>query len=395
MPTFRMLHAAGWDADAVVIDPPPKLADVFKSARFESLSVLIDRAIEIEVDALVLMPAVHTDGFSRGPSHLAETHLRECFSRLNEVGISGIIAVSANAETWKRLAGGASKLTILTPGDDLSLPARDNEPTVRFRCIDRLLANERQVASSDAIEILLAPSLSTAVLEDGKNTGGHYLAFGAGERATVTLRAGVAHSPGPMQSSGQALGPRGATLVTVEPTGQTRTEALPCAVLRFESLKVETEVKDGLEDLALRMTERLEELRAEPCELAWHIRWTVEAAEPLFSTLNDPLGRADLISLLPENAGDLLYAHEVQVVPHPIWPALDDAFAAEFEAALQEQSNLVRKQQPQLLALPDSTPHRKRLARLVGGCDFSAVLGDARRFGLRVVLAAKQDEESA
>jgi hypothetical protein len=390
-----MLHAAGWDADAPLLDAPAKLADIFESAQFESLAVLIDRAIELEVDAVVLMPATQADGLSRGPSHVAEVHLRESFARLSELGIAGIIAVSANADAWKRLAGGDANITVLAPGDVASLPDHDGQPDVRFRCIDRVAIEERTASPNGAVEILLAPSQAASVLESDQSAASRYVALGAGERTTVTLRGGIAHAPGTLQSTGKAIGPRGATLVTVEATGQARTEAVPCAVLRFESITVEAEPQDALDDLALRMTERLDELRAEPCELAWLVRWTAEAAEPLFSTLNDPRGRADLVSLLPDALGDRVCAHEVRVVPHAIWPALDDAFSAEFEAALQEQSNLVRKERAALVPLPDAMPHRKRLARLIGGCDQSAVLGDARRFGLRVTLAAKQDEESA
>lgn len=395
MPTFRMLHAAGWDADAILLDSPPRLASVVESACFESLSVLIDRAIELEVDAVVLMPALHADGLARGPSHRAEVQLRECFGRLNELGLAGFIAVGANADRWKRLAGGDSHITILAPGDVASLSDRDDQRRVRFRCIDQTVADDRPAPPSDVVEIVLAPSLSTSALEHSKNTASRYLALGSGERGTVTLRSGIAHCPGPLQSSGKANGPRGATLVTIEATGQTRTETVPCAVLRFESITVESESTDALEDLALRMTEQLEELRSESSERAWVIRWTVEATEPLFSTLSDPRGRIDLVSLLPERHGDLLCAHEVRVVPHGICQALEDPFSAEFEAALQEQSTLIRKDRSHLISLPDSMPHRKRLARMLNGCDLSAALGDARRFGLRVTLAAKQDEESA
>lgn len=395
MPTFRLLHAAGWDADAVLPDPPPALADVFDSAHADTLSVLIDRAIDLEVDAVVLMPAESADGLSGGPSHRAETQFRESFARLGELGITGIIAVGANGECWKRLAGGDSGIVTLSPGDVATLPHRDEGTAARFRCIDGVPADAHSASSNVALEILLAPSLSTSAFEKAQSAASRYVALGSGERGTVSIRGGVAHAPGPLQSLGKSSGRRGATLVTLEAAGQTRTEAVPCAVLRFESIAVEAEPQDDLDDLALRMTERLEELTSEPCERAWLVGWTIDAAEPLFSQLNDPRGRADLVSLLPESKGAVVCAHEVRVVPHAIWPALDDPFSAEFEAALQEQISLACKEQSPLLPLPDAMPHRKRLARFINRCDLPAVLGDARRFGLRVTLAAKQDEEHA
>jgi len=394
MPTFRLLHAAGWDADAVLLDPPPELADIFETASFAALDVLIDRAIELEVDALVLMPAARADGLSLGPSHRAELHLRESCARLTELDIAVILAVGANAKGWKRLAGGDANITVLTPGDIATLPERDGEPVSRLRCIDRVLADELAASKGDR-EILLAPSLSTQSFETGTASGSRYVALGSGERGTVTLRGGVAHCPGALQSCGKADGPHGATLVTFDSAGHTRTESVVSAVLRFESIAVEAEPTDSLEDVALRLTERFDELRPEPSELGWLIRWTVETADPLFAALNDPRGRADLISLLPERKGEIVCAHRVRVVPHAIWSALDDPFSAEFEAALQEQISGVRKERSPLLPLPDAMPHRKRLARLVSGCDLPAVLGDARRFGVRVTLAARQDEEPA
>jgi hypothetical protein len=183
--------------------------------------------------------------------------------------------------------------------------------------------------------------------------------------------------------------------VTVEATGQARTEAVPCAVLRFESITVEAEPKDALDDLALRMTERIDALRAEAGEVAWIVRWMIEAAEPLFTTLNDPLRRADLVSLLPETKNDVQLVHEVRHVPHAIWPALNDSFAAEFEAALQEQASSLTAEPFSLLALPEAAPHRRRLSKLIGGSDATAVLGEARRFGQRLIAAAQHEDDSA
>jgi hypothetical protein len=395
MPTFRLLHAAGWDPNAVLPDAPHALTDVFETALCESLSVLIDSAIELEVDAVVLMPAEPADGVARGPSHRVEAHFRESFARLGEVGISGVVAVGFNGECWKVLAGSDAAMIMLSPGDVATLPQRDDRIAARFRCIGSLRADEHWASSKEALEILLAPSLSTSAFENVQTAASRYVALGSGERGTLSIQGGVAHAPGPLQSLGKATGRRGATLVTLEATGQTRTEAVPCAVLRFESINVEAKPQDALDDLAVRMTERLEELTSEPCERAWLVGWTIEAAEPLFSKLNDPRGRADLVSLLPDRQGDVVCAHEIRVAPHAIWPALDDPFSAEFEAALQEQISVARKGQSPLLPLPDAMPHRKRLARFVHRCDLPAVLGDARRFGLRVTLAASQDEDSA
>ncbi len=249
MPTFRLLHAAGWDADAVLLDPPPALADIYETALFDSLDVLIDLAIELEVDALVLMPAAHADGISRGPSHRAEVHLRESFARLGEAGITGIVAVGPNADGWKRFASGDRNVTVLTPGDVATVPEREGGSVARFRCIDRVPADEH-TTSKEGVEILLAPSLSTSAFENGTTSGVRYVALGHGERGTVTLRGGIAHSPGTLQSTGKAVGPRGATLVTLESNGQARTEAVPCGVLRFESIAIEAEPADTLEDLA-------------------------------------------------------------------------------------------------------------------------------------------------
>ncbi|MBA3313972.1 MAG: hypothetical protein M3552_11960 [Planctomycetota bacterium] len=396
MPTFHLLHAAGFDPDAVLPQPPARLRGLFASASLAAVEQLVTRAIELEVDAVVVMPVPAIDGLSRGPSLHAEAALREQFERLADLDVAAFVVVGQHSEGWQRLAGGGSNVVVLSPGDVASVPDHEGRTRATFRCVDALAAPERSlpIASHDAVEIVLAPSLSAASVENPSSLRHRYLALGVGDKATVSLGGGIAHAPGAMQSLGKSCGPHGATLVSIDGAGKPRTEFVSTSVLRFEAITVEAEPTDALDDLALRMTEQLETRRAEPGEQAWLVRWTVEASEPLFTSLNDPLGRNELVSLLPEAIGEVPIVHEVRIVPHSIWPALNDAFAAEFEAALQEQAKSLTDEPFSLLALPDAAPHRRRLAKLVGGGDATAVLGDARRFGLRVISAAHDEEAS-
>jgi hypothetical protein len=200
--------------------------------------------------------------------------------------------------------------------------------------------------------------------------------------------------------------------VTIEPTGEVRTEFVPAAAVRFESFAVSAEPGDVIEDLALRMTEHFDALRPEPGEAAWLVRWTVEAEGSLEDTLRTPSGRSDLLGLLSEKVGDVVVVHELpqpvrevapparvsapRPQPQPLRAAPeDDTYASRFAAALREHESSLSDagRRLALVGVPADAAHHDRLAHLLASVDTTAVLDGARRHGLLVTAAADGSDE--
>ena len=392
MPPFRLLHAAGLDPEAFLPEPPPGLNEIFAAAPLAAIERLVTRAIELQVDCLLVTPAVPIAGLPDGPGLSREADLRQQFGRLTDEGIPLLIAAGARGTGWERFADRNSKIVVLSPGSFAPLTDRHGSPSAVLRCVEQPTLANRPLPSgaNDTLELAVVPRLSADALRDVSMLRHDYLALGAGPRATAALAAGHAHCPGPLQAVGPSeTGAHGATLVTIDEGGVT-TGFVPTATVRFESVSVQSEAADQLDDLAVRMTEHLEEFHSEPGEQAWVVCWRIEATGALFDLLDAPHGRAEAAGLLPETVGGVPVFHKLTVVPHPLWPALNDPLAAEFAAALQEQSESLTdpSQRLALLALPDNVPRRSRLARLIAAAEPAAVLGDARRFGLRLATAA-------
>lgn len=394
VPPIRFLHAAGLDPDAHLADLPPSLADLAGTAAADAFERLVTQAIERQVDFLLLTPAVPIDGLPDGPSLSGEAAIRDQFDRLADEGVPVFLAVGSRSSGWERLAGRDSHAVLLQLGAFAPVASRGGRTAGVLRCVDRPTVADRATSparTDETIDFAVAPGLSARSL-DGVTTIAHdYLALGTGRRQTVSHSSGAAHAPGMLQATDATeSGPHGASLVTIDDTGKVTTEFVSTAAVRFERLTIEAEPQEQPDDLLLRIAERVSAMRTEPGEQAWVVRWTIEAAGSLYETLSDPSRRAELLSVLPEALGDVPLLHRVIAVPHPLWPALDDPFAAEFAAALAEEQG----HRPALavrLDPPGDMPQRGRLARLLAKADPAAVLGVARRFGLHVTAAAAEE----
>lgn len=409
MPPLRFLHAAGLAPDTRLPAPSPALADVFASAPLAAVRRLVTRAIELEVDFLLVTPAASAGDLS--PS--GETALRNEFDRLMEHGVTVFLAVGSPSPGWDRLAGRGSNVVLLTPGSFAPVSDRDGRPAGVLRCIDQpATADHAPPGPDDSLDLAVAPRLAAADLDGVSAIKHDYLGLGSGPRRFCDLAGGFAYAPGSLQATApQETGPHGATLVTIEPTGEVRTEFVPAAAVRFESFAVAAEPGDVIEDLALRMTEHFDALRPEPGETAWVVRWTVEAEGSLEDTLRTASGGSDLLGLLSENVGDVVIAHELtqpvrEVVPparvsaprpqpQPLRAAPeDDTFASRFAAALRgHEPNLADAAgRLALVGVSADAPHHDRLTRLLASVDVTTALDGARRHGLLVTAAADEPD---
>jgi len=410
MPPLRFLHAAGLAPDASLPAPSPGLADLLVSAPLAAVRRLVTRAIELDADFLLVTPAASADDLS--PS--AESTLRSEFDRLLEQGVTVFLATGSSSPGWDRLAGRGSNVVLLTPGSFAPVADRDGRPVGILRCVDHPTTADHATSPGpdDSLDLAVAPNLAAADLDGVSAIKHDYLGLGEGPRRFCDLTGGFAYAPGSLQATGpQETGPHGATLVTIEPTGEVRTEFVPAAAVRFESFAVSAEPNDVIEDLALRMTEHLDALRPEPGETAWLVRWTVEAETSLEDALRTPSGRSDLLGLLSDKVGDVTITHmltepvrEVAMPapepaprpqPQPLRVASDDTFASRFATALREhEPNLADAgRRLALVGVPADAPNRDRLARLLASVDAAAVLDGARRHGLLVTAAADGSDE--
>jgi hypothetical protein len=391
MPPLRFLHAAGLDPDAVLPSPPAGLADIFASAPIAAVRRLVTRAVELEVDFLLL-----TSGGSQSPS--AENALRREFDRLIEHGITVFFTVGSRDSGWERLVGRGSNVVLLAPGSFAPVSDRDGRPVGILRCVDRPIIAEHPAppGPEDSLELAVAPRLSAVDIADVVAIRHDYLALGRGSRNTLSLSGGFAHAAGPIQAiEASETGPQGATLVTVEADGKVRTEFISTAAIRFERQEVAAERRDVVEDVAIRMAERLSGMRVEPGEAAWVVCWQVSGVGQLGEVLSEPSGRSDLVGLLPDKIGDVSIAHQIVLQSASLRAVTHGGFAAEFENALQECEASLGSAAASLalVGIAQDAPHRDRLGRLLAAADTTRVIGIARRLGLAVAAAANGSDD--
>lgn len=395
MPPLRFLHAAGLDLDAGLPTPPAGLADLFASAPLAAVRRLVTRAVELEVDFLLVTPA---DGPSGGPSSSAEAALRSEFDRLIEHGITVFLAVESRDAGWERLAGHGSDVVLLASGSFAPVANRNGMPVGILRCTDRPIVAEQPVppGPEDSLELAVAPRSSAADVTGIAAIRHDYLALGCGPRETVALSGGVAHAPGRLQATDTSeIGPHGATLVTLEEDGTVRTEFVPTAAVRFEAPEIAASPNDVVEDLAMRMAERIGALKPEPCEAAWVVRWQIDAGRSISETLSTPSGQSDLTGLLPEKVGDAPVVHEVILRSARLRAVVEDGFATEFEKALKkcEVSLVSTAARLALTGVADGGLHRERLCQLLAAADATGVIGSARRLGVAIAAAAASETD--
>lgn len=396
MPPIRFLHAAGLDPDAVLPRLPASRRALFDAAPQTAIERLVAQAIELDVDFLLVSPAVAQDGSAEEPGFRSAIAIRREFARLSPHAIPAFLAIGNSNSAWNRLVDRDSTLTVISSGETVSITDRDGRSLASLRCLGSPSEAEwttSKLRHESEPELAVAPHLAVEQLKSVQKSKYRYLGCGSGPRRSMPISAGLAHSPAAVQAlSHTDCGPHGATLVTIEDGGEVQTEFVPIASIRYESIAIRTKSGEPLEDLAIRMAERLSEQRSETGEQAWDVRWAIEAVGESFETLIDPAQRVMLSGLLPDSVADVPVVHRVTVTPHPLWPALDQPFAAEFAAALVEQEAALSdpSRRPALLGVAAETTHRARFERLLAAADVTAAVNQARRLGIRVVTAANE-----
>lgn len=395
MPPFRLLHAAGFNPDAVLLKSPAEIADFCDDAPFAAFERLVGVAIEQNVDAVLISLDDRVDRLSLG----AVAALDEQFQRLKEHEIPLILAITEAEAVYQALSREATGLIVLRGGESTKVCEPNGREVAVIRCGETVedVSGPRIVhhRTGDLIQIAVLPHLGPEETSGDGRLFQDYIACGRGSRQTVRFAGKLAHSPGVMQGTSPSMaGPQGATLAAISRGSGVELEFVPTAAVRYETIAVSCELEDDADDVALRMIECLHERRAEDGEQAWIVEWRIEAADPLCRALSDPQSRAHLKSQLPGELQDAELFHRIAVVPHPLWSALEQPFAAEFTAALAEQEAALWSREDKLgsLGVDGETLHRERLAELVSQADRAAVLGNARRLGARVTTAALEND---
>ena len=385
---LRFLVAAGLAPDAVPVGVPTRFEGLAAEASRQAVERLVSHAAREQADFVLAFAA--EDGDTLDPRTAAD--LEESLASLADAGIALVLATRRRG--LQRPPAGSPWLTPENRSVTLPLAGR---PPVVVRLLDgpdpqdgprrpTLISGSALIGA--AFE---APTDAAAVAL--RQQGFRFVAI-AGESVRPSGAAGLAvRSVDPVQAlSPTETGSHGVTLVTLGDRAEVR--FLPTAALRFETIALNVDTEEAVDDLAVRMTEALDGLRSEPGEEAWCVRWALTVSGPAYETLTSRAVQADLCELLPTDASGVPIAHEFRVEPHPLWHAVRDPFAAEFAAALQDVEATAGDVAGRLnlLGLAGAGPHRSRIERLLGTVDTAAVTGRAQMLGRRLAAAMDGDD---
>ena len=373
---LRFLQAVLPSLDHVPHSPSKRLpSEVWYAAPREAFRRAIDAAIHHKVDFLLLFSTPDDPSTVELENVLglqAMLELQRQQRRLAESGIGLCLVTDSPELGWKRMA--SSQVELLVPAElprQLNLPGRIS---VEF-------VTHRNVRPSEEYGYAANGESYTVGLTTGEETWEPrstppYIAAGSIDRNTEETPAGVRHASGLLQGAHRReSGPHGASLVTL--TGAApKIEFVPTAAVRLESQQLRVGASEPLEDLALRMTERIVELKPLPGEQAWSVDWLLEVENPSHALLLSRGARQDLLSLLPEELTDVPVYHDVRVERTAARFAEDDPLAREFALAV----NTVQRQletaggRLEILGLPPESRQARQIMALVQQADADSVI---------------------
>lgn len=342
MESFRFVHAARLLLDhqlrgtgAVSDTIRPWIEDATLSA----FDHVVEGCLKHQVDLLLLTGDTIAPGDNsvRGPGAL----IRGC-ERLAEQNILVVIA-PGEGDPWDAWPAGlrwpANVVRLMPDGPD-------EVPVLRDGHVLAIVRRDWAASANDAPRLLKLgapqdePFLigvfhpAGAVAGDADATGTlevasetfraprhvDYCAIGGGSATrTITVGSRFAHDPGPTQAIGPIeTGPRGCTLVTVDPSGKVRRKFLPTSTVRFEQLSLSVTPEHTRDDLLLEMIGALDQLPRHESDRMWLVAWNVSARGPCRELLEDGPARESLLdSVSTEHGlpGVVVQTHEVRLRP--------------------------------------------------------------------------------
>jgi DNA repair protein SbcD/Mre11 len=446
---LRFLHAANVRLDRAIGETfplPPRVASIVQDATRAAFERLIGVALDRQVDFLLLAGNTFVEAEHSLAARLA---LVDGLHQLAQESIR-VFVLPGNldpTDAWQQIPDLPTNVTILdgTSKGPVAFK-REGKPIARVGTSPRLpprkgaRASQRELRSesqrplpfavgvlatsedSDDARLLDAWSAGQegsqgAMAENG--TAGRpndeildspvdYLAFGAGRaRRTFAKRKGIAHDPGSVQGCHpRETGPRGATLVNVEPDGTVRCDFVPTASVRWERFSIPVDAAMSRNDLLRRCRAVLEEKCAETSENALIVEWILRGSAAALESFDaascrqfgQELNEASQISGAEAVVHSLVMHAEPEAVgAHPG----DDPLHADFAEALAAcHRGLSSVFAPSLaeLAAPNQEWAREwaaRLQTLALEAEPDAIAAHARRFGRRLFRTASGEGASA
>ena len=138
MPPIRFLHAAGLDPEAHLPRPRSAGGAQYDAAPLAAIERLVSRAIELQVDFLLVTPAIDPSGDTVELGFRTALAVRKELSRLVAHAIPVYLAVRSRKSAWSALADRETTVSIVAAGEAATINDSTGRATatLRSRCDD-------------------------------------------------------------------------------------------------------------------------------------------------------------------------------------------------------------------------------------------------------------------
>lgn len=348
---IRFLHASDFHLEQPLYglaSVPDHLRELMLEAPYQAATRVFDNALLEHVDFLVLSGDI-LDPLLAGPRALA--FLLEQFERLRERGIGVFWAGGRtdSPEGWPATVPLPDNVCYFPAGKlDDRTHVRDEEPTATILGISwsdrlRVHASEFRADSSERFKLAVVYGQFEASTLVRQNI--HYWALGGEhQRKTLYSTPYAAHYPGtPQGRCPDEPGPHGCTLVSVDPDGKVRMQAIATDSVRWHEERLSVVESQTKADLQRLLRDRLQGLASEVGDRALLVRWRLEGVGRLGAALRSGGLAAELLNELRTEYGRRrfpIWTWELEVEPPSSLPVEwyeEDSILGDFLRAVRDQ----------------------------------------------------------
>ncbi|MEM8947580.1 MAG: DNA repair exonuclease [Planctomycetota bacterium] len=285
-PPLRFVHASDLHLERPlggIAEVPEHLRDLFLDAPFLAAAQVFETALSERVDAVLLAGDI-VDFDLAGPR--AVVFLLEQFERLESHGVP-IYWACGNidpAESWPASVPLPGNVTIFPVGraQEYEL-VRDDEIVAKIQGVSRNLGDELNDSGfhRDAHGIFtVGVSYGTSASPGAEGDRVHYMALGGQHhRQTVDQSPGIAHYCGsPQGRSPEEPESHGCTLVTVDDSGNIKTNFVATDQIRWITETIEVTAGTDEDALMKQMQHRISKLQTKHTGSPLLISWVIEGS---------------------------------------------------------------------------------------------------------------------
>ncbi len=311
----RFLHASDFHLEQPLYGLPAipdHLRELALEAPYLAATKVFDNALLEHVDFLLLSGDI-VDPLHAGPRALA--FLLEQFQRLAERGIQVYWAGGRldTPESWPTTVPLPSNVHLFGTGkleDRHQIRDEQSQATVLgISWSDRLRIHPSEFRADASerfkVAVIYGEFDSASLIRQNIQ---YWALGGEHQRKTLFSTPYAAHYPGtPQGRCGDEPGPHGCTLVSVDPDGRVRLQAIPTDVIRWHDERLVISESLNKADLQRLLRDRMQALVAEVGDRALLVRWRLEASGRLAGTLRHSGLADDLASELRTEYGHRRY----------------------------------------------------------------------------------------